>query len=337
MISAFGLWAGFIAFLLAILIFDLGILNRKKHEIGVNEALCRSAGYFLLAMLFCAGLTYYRGGEAGLQFLTGYLIEWSLSVDNIFVFVLIFTHLGVPPLYQHRVLFWGIVGALILRGLMITGGAALIQQFHWIVFIFGALLILTSIKMLMTVNKEPDLENNRVITLARKHLRMTEDFRGDRFFVRENGLLYATPLFLALLLVELTDVIFALDSIPAIFAVTTDAFIVFTANAFAILGLRSLYFALAGIVHRFHYLKYGLSLVLAIVGTKIILNGVFGEKVIPTEFALVVTATIIFGSVLLSWFKTRGSPAPANVAERRNEARGWIPFGGRRSADDARD
>lgn len=311
------LWVGFNLFVVGLLALDLGVLHRRQREISVAEALRLSLLYVVLAAIFNAGIFYFRGEAAGYAFLTGYLIEKSLSLDNIFVFVLIFTHFAVPAQYQHRVLFWGILGALAMRAALIWAGAALIQQFHWIVFVFGGFLILTAIKMLWTINATPDLANNRLILFARRHLRLTPDFAGQRFFVRRDGVIWATPLFLVLIVVEFSDLVFAVDSIPAIFAVTSDPFIVYTANVFAILGLRALYFALAGIVHRFHYLKYGLSLVLMVVGVKMILNGIFGEKVVPTEIALIVTALLIGGSMVLSLVATR---APA-----RRPPSGWVP------------
>ncbi len=312
------LWLGFLAFVLALLALDLGVIHRRQREIRVGEALWLSLGYFALAGLFNAGVFHFRGPQAGYEFLTGYLIEKSLSVDNIFVFVLVFSHLMVPPLYQHRVLFWGIIGALVMRGALILLGATLIETFHWIVYLFGGFLIVTGVKMLLAGEAKPSLENNRILAFARRRLRVTEEFHGERFFVRRAGVLWATPLFLALLLIEFTDLVFAVDSIPAIFAVTQDPFIVFTSNVFAILGLRALYFALAGIVHRFHYLKYGLSLVLVVIGAKMIANGVFGEKVVPVEAALAVTAVLILGSILLSFLWPRRQPAAALPT-------GWVP------------
>jgi tellurite resistance protein TerC len=252
--------------------------------------------------------------------LTGYLIEKSLSLDNIFVFVLIFSYFAVPAQYQHRVLFWGIIGALFMRGFLIALGAQLIVTFHWIVFVFGAFLIFTGIKMLLMVNAKPDLGNNWLLRLMRRRLRVTDEYHQEKFFIRCDGLLWATPLFLVLVLIEFTDLVFAVDSIPAIFAITQDPFIVYTSNVFAILGLRALYFALAGVIHRFHYLKYGLSLVLVVVGGKMILNGAFGEKVVPTEIALAITAVLILGSIALSLIKTRGRAATASAP-----VTGWVP------------
>lgn len=312
------MWASFISFVLVLLAIDLGLHKKNSHSIPVSEALWRSLGFFVLAMGFGAGIWHYMGAAKGTEFITGYLIELSLSVDNIFVFVLIFTHFMVPPKYQHRVLFWGILGALILRGVMIGLGAALIARFDWILYIFGAFLIISGVKMLFAANAEPDMENNSVVNFMRKRFRVTQDFVGQKFFVKQKGLLYMTPLFVVLVLIEISDLVFAVDSIPAIFAITHDPFIVFTSNVFAILGLRSLYFALAAIVHRFHYLKYGLSLVLMVIGTKMLLNSWYKAHVIDTTTALGITALLIFGSMALSLFKTRGDKVAAIST-------GWVP------------
>jgi tellurite resistance protein TerC len=322
-------WLGFLGFVFLLLALDLGVLHRKPKAVSVRQALYLSLFYVVLAGIFNVGVFALLGERAGYEFMTGYLIEKSLSLDNIFVFVLIFTHFAVPAQYQHRVLFWGILGALLMRGLLIFAGAALISTVHWIVLIFGAFLIFTGIKMLLSVDAEPDLDNNRLIKFARRRLRVTPDYHGPRFFARENGLVFVTPLFLVLVVVEFTDLVFALDSIPAIFAITQEPFIVFTANVFAILGLRALYFALAGIIHRFHYLKYGLSLVLCVIGIKMIVNGIFGDKVIPTEAALAVTAALIGGSIALSLIKTKARPGePAPVPR----ITGWVPGSDRRRA-----
>ena len=309
------LWVGFNAFVALLLAFDLGVLHRKRREIGVREALLLSGFYFALAMGFSGLVLAYRGEQVALDFLTGYLIEKSLSIDNIFVFVLVFTHFAVPPQYQHRVLFWGILGALAMRGTMIYFGAALIAEFHWILYGFGILLVLSGIKMLIAADAEPDVENNRLVRFMRSRFRVTPGFEGDRFFVRRDGALWITPLFVVLALIELTDLVFAVDSIPAIFAITTDPFIVYTSNVFAILGLRALYFALAGIIHRFRYLKYGLSMVLIVIGAKMLLVDVYK---VPTAAALGITALLIGGSIVLSLVRTAGQPA----TERR---RGWLP------------
>lgn len=315
------MWLGFNVFVLILLALDLGVLHRKGQEVGIKEALLLSVGYFVLALIFGAGVYHFLGANAGVEFFTGYLLEKSLSVDNIFVFVLIFSHFSVPAQYQHRVLFWGILGALAMRAAMILTGAAILDSFHWVIYIFGAFLIFTGIKMLLTINQEPDMEGNRLVRLIRRHFRVTEGYEGNKFFVRRNGLLFLTPLMVVLILVEVSDVIFALDSIPAIFAITTDPFIVYTSNVFAILGLRALYFALIGIIHRFHYLKYGLSLVLMVVGAKMLINAAFG-KIIPTEAALLVTALLIGGSMLVSVLKTRGVPKELASAE---AMQGWVP------------
>lgn len=315
------MWLGFNLFVLVLLALDLGLLHRKDKEVGIREALLLSLGYFVLALIFGAGAFHFLGANAGVEFFTGYLLEKSLSVDNIFVFVLIFSHFSVPPQYQHRVLFWGILGALVMRAALILTGAAIIESFHWVIYIFGAFLVFTGAKMLATINQKPDMEGNRLVRLIRRRFRVTENFEGHKFFTRRDGLLYLTPLMVVLILVEVTDVVFALDSIPAIFAITTDPFIVYTSNVFAILGLRALYFALVGIIHRFHYLKYGLSLVLMVVGAKMLINAAFG-KVIPTEVALLITALLIGGSMLVSVIKTRRLPEAAGTEE---AIHGWVP------------
>jgi tellurite resistance protein TerC len=301
------IWVAFNLFVLAMLALDLGVFHRHAHTVSVREAAVWSVVWISLAMLFNVGLYFlwerispnstYNNGEAALAFFTGYLIEKSLSVDNIFVFVLIFSYFAVPAKYQHRVLFWGIIGALLMRGIMIGVGAALIKEFHWIIYVFGAFLIFTGIRMLRAGNEELHPEQNPVIRLARRIVPVTQDYQGDRFFVRHAGKLMATPLFLVLLMVETTDLIFAVDSIPAIFAVTQDPFLVYTSNVFAILGLRSLYFVLAGVIHKFHYLKIGLAIVLSFVGVKMLLIDVFK---IPTFVSLLVIATILTFSVVAS-------------------------------------
>jgi tellurite resistance protein TerC len=304
------LWIGFNAFVLILLALDLGVFNRRPHQITVREALVSSAFYVGLALAFNAGIYWFMGAQKGLEFTTGYLIEWSLSVDNIFVIAMIFGHFAVPPAFQHRVLFWGILGALVMRAGLIFAGTALIHQFHWTIYLFGAFLLFTGFRMLFSADAEPDLEQNRLLKFVRRHVRMTDQYEGASFFIRHGGVLLATPMLLVLVIVEATDLMFALDSVPAIFAVTQDPFIVYTSNVFAILGLRSLFFALAGIIHRFAYLKYGLSLVLVFIGTKMVLIDIWK---VPTALALGVTATLIGGSVLLSLIKTR-SEEPARKA-----------------------
>lgn len=305
------LWIGFNAAVLALILFDLVVLHRRPHQITVREALGFSGLYVSLALAFNAGVYWFAGAEKGLEFTTGYLIEWSLSLDNIFVMAMIFGHFAVPPQYQHRVLFWGILGALVMRAMLIWAGTTLIHQFHWTIYLFGAFLLFTGIKMLVAADTEPDLANSRVLRFVRSHVRMTDGYEGTAFVVRRAGVLLATPMLLVLVLVEMTDLMFALDSVPAIFAITDDPFIVYTSNVFAILGLRSLYFALAGIIHRFAYLKYGLSLVLVFIGAKMVLMDVWK---IPTAMALGVTATLIAGSVLLSLYKTRSRVAEGSAS-----------------------
>lgn len=311
--SSIWLWVGFNVFVLAMLALDLGVFHRKAHEVSIKEASIWSVVWISLAMVFNALIfnfwsvispgSGYTNGEAGLAFLTGYLIEKALSVDNIFVFVLIFTYFSVPAKYQHRVLFWGIIGALLMRGIMIGLGAALIKEFHWIIYIFGAFLIFTGIRMAFHKNEEVHPENNPLVRLLRRIMPVTENYENDKFFVRRAGVLMATPLFLVLLMVESTDLIFAVDSIPAIFAVTQDPFLVYTSNVFAILGLRSLYFVLAGMVTKFHYLKLGLSFVLVFVGVKMLLVDTAWK--IPTGISLGVVAGIIIISVIASLIRSR--------------------------------
>lgn len=269
MATSLFLWIGFNVFVLAMLALDLGVFHRKAHVVKIKEALIWSAVWIALALLFNVGVYYWRGPQTALEFLTGYLLEKSLSVDNVFVFLLIFSYFRVPALCQHKVLFWGILGALIMRTVFIAAGIRLIQQFHWVIYVFGAFLIFTGIKMALQKDKEIYPEKNPVIKLFRRLMPVTQDHDEEsRFFVRKAGRLHATPLFVALLVVETTDVIFAVDSIPAILAITRDPFIVYTSNVFAILGLRALYFALAGIMPMFHYLHYGLSAILVFVGVK---------------------------------------------------------------------
>ncbi|MFM2129226.1 MAG: hypothetical protein RL477_772 [Pseudomonadota bacterium] len=328
--TGIGFWIAFLAFTAALLAFDLGVLHRRDHVIRLREALLLSTFYIALALLFAALVFYWRGSEAGIQFLTGYLIEKSLSIDNIFVIVLTFTYFAVPPQYQHRVLFYGIIGAVVMRGILIVLGVQLIHSFAWIAVVFGAFLIFTGIKMLVMANAKADVENNVVVRILRKRLRITQEYVGHDFFARRDGLLYVTPLFVVLVLIEFTDIIFAVDSIPAILAISQDPFIIFTANVFAILGLRALYFALADIVPRFVYLKYGLSLILVFIGGKMIANYFYGGKFIPTHWALLATAILIAGSIVLSLLRTR---APGTVPPLPT---GWIPGSRRADADEAR-
>lgn len=279
------------------LALDLGLLGRQAHVIKVREAAIRSACWFTLSMLFAAGLYFYRGGDPALTFITGYLIELSLSVDNIFVMVVIFSYFGVPAAFQHRVLFWGILGALVMRGTFIIVGAWLLGQFHFIIYIFGGLLVLTGIRMAVKEEKPFDGEDNPIVKLVRRVLPMSPHYDGKRFFTLENGRRYATPLLLVLVLIEFTDLVFAIDSIPAIFAVTRDPFLVYTSNVFAILGLRSLYFLLAGVIDKFRFLRFGLAFILTFVGVKMLI----ADKVhIPTFISLMVVAGGIVAAVIAS-------------------------------------
>jgi tellurite resistance protein TerC len=300
------LWIGFNLFVLAMLALDLGVFHRKSHEVGLKEALAWSGVWIGLALAFNVGVYFWRGSETALQFLTGYLIEKSLSVDNIFIFLIIFSYFKVPSLLQHKVLFWGILGALIMRAALIVVGAALIAKFHWIIYLFGAFLIFTGLKMALQKEVELQPDKNPVVRLFKKVMPVTADYRGDRFFVWENARWAATPLFVVLLIIEMTDLIFAVDSIPAIFAITTDAFIVYTSNVFAILGLRSLYFALAGVAGKFHYLKLGLAVVLVFVGSKMALVDLYK---VPVGVSLGVIALVLGASVAASLKWPKGNPS----------------------------
>jgi tellurite resistance protein TerC len=291
------LWVIFNVFVLSMLALDLGVFHRKAHVVHVREALAWCALWVTLALLFNVGIYFRLGAEPALEFLTGYLLEYSLSVDNIFVFLMIFTYFRVPYVHQHKVLFWGIIGALIMRAMFIATGVTLIQRFHWVMYVFGAFLIITGIRMAMQKDTEIHPERNPVLRLFRRFIPVTPDYEGDRFFVKCAGRYFATPLFVVVLVVETTDVIFAVDSIPAILAVTLDPFIVYTSNVFAILGLRALYFALAGIMRLFHYLPYGLSAILVIVGIKMLIADIYK---IPIGIALGLVATILVTSVIAS-------------------------------------
>jgi tellurite resistance protein TerC len=279
------------------LAIELGIFHRKSHEVKIKEALIWSALWISLALIFNYGLYVFMGKEKALEFLAGYLIEKSLSVDNLFVFIMLFSYFNVNPVYQHKVLFWGILGALIMRAAFIFAGVALITKFHWIIYIFGAFLILTGIKMLIQKEGEIAPDKNPLVRLFKKFFPVTEQMHGDKFFVKLNSKIVATPLFVVLLIVEFTDLIFAVDSIPAILAISNDTFIIFTSNVFAILGLRALYFALAGITKYFHYLKYGLSAILVFVGAKMVIAGIYKT---PILYSLLTILGILFVSILLS-------------------------------------
>ncbi|MCA3352331.1 MAG: TerC family protein [Roseomonas sp.] len=315
----FWMWKGFLLIVVLLLAFDLGVLNRKDKEMGVAESLYLSAFYIAFAMLYGAGIWWaYEVGEittsdgvhAGVAYFTGFFIEKALSIDNVFVISLIFGYFAIPRRYQYRALVWGIIGVIVLRGIMIAAGAALVQQYSWVLYLFGAFLIATGIKMLVVPEGEQDISKNPVVRFMRKHMRVTDELHGQKFFVRQmdpatgKKLAFATPLFLALVVINIADLIFAVDSVPAIFAITTDTFIVYTANIMAILGLRALYFALAAMVHRFHYLKYALALVLVFIGGKIFWNQMVGK--LDPAISLGVTAAIIAGGIFVSLWKTRG-------------------------------
>lgn len=291
------LWIVFNVFVLGMLALDLGVFHRKAHAVSLKEALVWCCVWVSLALTFNAGIYIWSGPEKALEFLTGYLIEYSLSVDNVFVFAIIFSYFAVPAAYQHRVLFWGIVGALVLRAIFIVLGAALLTAFHWMIYVFGGFLIITGIKLLLTGDHKLEPEKNPVVRLVRRVMRVTPEYHGQRFFLRNNGQLWVTPLFLVLVVIESTDVIFAMDSIPAIFGITLDPFIVYTSNVFAILGLRALYFLLAGIMDMFRYLKVGLSLVLCFVGAKMMIVDFYK---IPIGLSLGVVAGILGVSIVVS-------------------------------------
>jgi tellurite resistance protein TerC len=299
-------WSAFLGFVLAMLALDLGVFNRKDHVIGPKEALGWSTLWVALALAFGGYVWFHHGSEPGLQYLTGYVIEKSLSVDNIFVFVVIFGALGIPPLYQHRVLFWGILSALVMRGAMIAAGSALLHRFHWIIYVFGAFLVLTGVKLLLARGAAEHPEKSAVFRFLRRVVPASPRLDGNHFFTKEDGKWLATPLFFALAMVEITDVIFAVDSIPAIFAVTSDPYIVFTSNVFAILGLRSLYFLLASFVEKFTYLKPSLAFVLMFVGAKMALVDVVK---IHAGASLAVVTGILSVGVLASIFRNRGREA----------------------------
>ncbi|WP_310309731.1 TerC family protein [Hydrogenophaga laconesensis] len=312
------MWAGFIVFVLAMLALDLFVLGgNKAHRVSVKEAGSWVAAWVTLAFTFAALMWWYLDANVGremadrktLEFITGYLIEQTLSVDNMFVFVMIFSYFAVPPELQRRVLLYGVLGAIVMRAGMILAGVWLVSEFAWILYVFGVFLIVTGIKMLVFADKQPDLEKNPLLRWLRAHMRITPVFHGEKFFVRINGVRWATPMFLVLMMIEVSDLVFAVDSIPAIFAVTTDPFIVFTSNIFAIMGLRALYFLLADIAERFHLLKYGLALVLVFIGGKMLAAPWFH---MPVQWSLAIVGSVILVSILLSLkFSARKSDRPA--------------------------
>jgi tellurite resistance protein TerC len=319
------MWTGFMFIVVALLAFDLGVLNKTDKEMGISESLWLSAFYFGFSCLYGAAVWWaYSSGalktsdgvHAGIAFFTGFFIEKALSIDNVFVISLIFGFFAIPRKYQYRALVWGILAVIILRGLMIAIGAELVERYSWVLYIFGGFLILTGIKMLVVPEGDPDISKNPVVRFFKKRMRVTDELHGQKFFIRQPDpqtgklVLWATPLFLALAVINVADIIFAVDSVPAIFAITTDTFIVYTANIMAILGLRALYFALAAMVHRFHYLKYALALVLVFIGLKIFWNQIMGK--LDPAISLGVTVALIAGGVLFSLWKTRGQNTHPN-------------------------
>jgi tellurite resistance protein TerC len=306
-------WLAFVGLVVSLTAFDLGVLNKEDKEMGIGESLKLSVFYISIALLFGVWVWMQKGADLGMKYYTGFFIEKALSIDNVFVISLIFTYFAIPAKYQYRALLWGIIAVIVLRGMMIAAGAAIVQQWYWVLYIFAAFLIATGIKMLFAGDQEMDVSKNPAVRFISRHMRVTPDLHGQKFFVRvadeKTGRMVraATPLFLALVVINLADLVFAVDSVPAIFAITTDTFIVYTSNIMAILGLRALYFALAAMVHRFHYLKYALALVLVFIGSKIFVSDFIlsGDK-FPPVLSLGVTLGLILGGILYSLWKTRG-------------------------------
>lgn len=311
------MWLAFMSVVVALLVLDLGVLHKDQHEIGVRESLLLSGMYIAVALLFGGWVWWELGSQFGIEYLTGFAIEKSLAMDNVFVIAMIFGYFAIPRALQHRVLFWGILGVIVLRAIMIGAGAALVSQYGWVLYIFAAFLIFTGIKMFFAGDGHADVGANPLVKWMRGHLRITDHLHGQKFFVRaphaKTGrmTLWATPLFLALVMIEIADVIFAVDSVPAIFAITTDPYIVYTSNIFAILGLRALYFALAAIIHRFAYLKQALAVLLVFIGGKIFVADLLGWEKFPAEWSLAITALILAAGVIWSLWKTRGQSAKA--------------------------
>ncbi len=321
--TAIWMWLSFLALVILLLALDLGVLHKKNAEIGIRESFLLSAFYMSLGLAFGGWVWWQSGQQAGLEYLTGFVVEKSLAMDNIFVIAMIFGYFAIPRAYQHRVLLWGILGVIVLRGIMIAAGASIVENYHWVLYLFAAFLIVTGIKMLLTADKEYDVSGNPLLRFLRKHLPITDKLEGHRFVVRREDVfsgkmkIYFTPLFLALVMVELADLVFAVDSIPAVFAITTDPFIVYTSNIFAILGLRALYFALSALIHRFAYLKYALSVVLIFIGSKIFVADMLGLAKIPPTVSLGVTLAILGAGILGSLWATRNEDkAGANTLAR---------------------
>ena len=301
------LWTIFIVLIVGIMALDLGLINRKAHVVRLREAFLWSVVWVTLALGFCGLVFYWKGSVKALEFLTGYVIEESLSIDNLFVFLILFSYFRVPRQYEHKVLFWGIVGVLVTRGIFITAGVALIERFHWILYVFGLVLIVTAFKLAVEKDKEVQPEKNVILKLFRKMMPVTSDYHGAKFFVKREGQFCATPLFVALLVIESTDIVFAVDSVPAVLGITRDPFIVYTSNIFAILGLRSLFFLLSGIMGLFHHLHYGLAFILAFIGLKMLIGGFVH---IPVSLALAIIAMTLALSITASmiWPKKKHAP-----------------------------
>ena len=317
------MWGVFLGVVVALLALDLGILHRKMREIGVAESLWMSGFYIVIALIFGAWVWYALGERSSEEYLTGFLVEKTLAMDNVFLISLIFAYFAVPPLYQHRVLFWGILGVIVLRAIMIGLGATLVAEFGWVLYVFALFLVATGVKMLLLGDKMPDIGNNPVLRLLRRTLRVTPGLHRERFFVRQadpatgRNVLWVTPLFVALVLIEIVDLVFAVDSVPAIFAITSDPYIVYTSNIFAILGLRALYFALAAVIHRFRYLKLALASILVFIGSKIFVADLAGWEKFPASVSLAVTVALLAGGIGYSLWRTRDGrsrPAPPAVS-----------------------
>jgi len=305
------MWGTFAGVVLALLVLDLGVLHKNQKAIGVRESLMMSGFYITIGLAFGGWVWHELGATSAKEYVTGFLVEKTLAMDNIFLISLIFTYFAIPAAYQHRVLFWGIIGVVILRGIVIAAGATLVSEYAWVLHLFAAFLVATGIKMLLMKEKPVDLKNNAILKFLRRHLRIEDELHGNRFFVRLKDIntgkfaTYMTPLFLALMMIEIVDLIFALDSVPAIFAITTDPYIVYTSNIFAILGLRALYFALSAIIHRFQYMKQALALVLIFIGSKVFVADLLGLEKFPAGISLGVTLALLTGGVLYSLHRTR--------------------------------
>jgi tellurite resistance protein TerC len=311
------MWLAFLGIVMALLALDLGVLHRTAREIEVKESLALSAGYIGLGLLFGCWVWWYLGAESGMSYFTGFAVEKALAMDNVFVISMIFAFFSVPRMYQHRVLFWGILGVIVLRAIMIGLGAALVAELSWVLYVFAVFLVLTGVKMIVLADREHDIASNPVLRSMRRRFNVTDRLHGDSFLVRQphpvtgKPVIFMTPLFLALVLIEIADVVFAVDSVPAIFAITTDPFIVYTSNVFAILGLRALYFSLAAMVHRFHYLRYALAAVLIFIGSKIFIADLMGLEKFPPALSLAITFGLLLAGILWSLVSTRGARSSA--------------------------